>query len=78
MLLCSTVVNFVFSKKAAQIDEIFTVDLTICQINGEDFVNFCGLLRKHELYIISRVPYIEYRSQFSPDPIFQKIKDRKY
>ena len=20
-----------------------------CQINGEDFVNFCGLLRKHEL-----------------------------
>ena len=21
-----------------------------CQIDGEDFVNFCGLLRKHELY----------------------------
>ena len=20
-----------------------------CQIDGEDFVNFCGLLRKHEL-----------------------------
>ena len=21
-----------------------------CQNNGEDFVNFCGVLRKHELY----------------------------
>ena len=31
--------------------EIFTVDLTLCsQIDGEDFVNFCGLLRTHELY----------------------------
>ena len=41
-----------FSKKATKIDEIFTVDLTLCskcQINGEDFVNFCGLLRKYEL-----------------------------
>ena len=42
-----------FSKKATKIDEIFTVDLmvtTYCQIVGEDFVNFCGLLRKRELY----------------------------
>ena len=42
-----------FSKKATKIDEIFTVDLTLCskcQINGEYFVIFCGLLRKHELY----------------------------
>ena len=34
--------------------KIFTIDLTVttyCQIDGEDFVNFCGLLRKHELYI---------------------------
>ena len=41
--------KFVFSKKAAKIDEILTVDLTLttyCQIDGEDF---CGLLRKHEL-----------------------------
>ena len=45
-----------FSKKATKFDEIFTVDLTLCskcQIDGEDFVNFCGLLRKYELYIIS-------------------------
>ena len=45
-------VKFVFSKKATKFDKIFTVDLTLtayCQINGEDFVNFCGLLRKHEL-----------------------------
>ena len=43
-----------FSKKATKIDEIFTVDLKLyskCQINGEDFVIFCGLLRKHEHYI---------------------------
>ena len=41
---------FILSKKAAKIDEIFAVDLTLCskcQIDGEDLVNFCGLLRKH-------------------------------
>ena len=45
-------VKFVFSKKATKIDEIFNVDLTLttkCQIDGEDLVNFCGLLRKYEL-----------------------------
>ena len=45
------VVKLMFSKKA--IYGIFTVDLTTCskcQIDGEDFVNFCGLLRKPELY----------------------------
>jgi hypothetical protein len=42
-----------FSKKAGKIGEISTVDLTVttyCQNEGEDFVNFCGLLRKHDLY----------------------------
>ena len=46
--------KFVFSRKATKFDKIFTVDLTLCrkcQIDGEDFVNFCGLLRKHELYL---------------------------
>ena len=41
-----------FSKKATKIEEIFTVDLTLCskpQIDGEDFVNFCGLHRKYDL-----------------------------
>ena len=45
-------VKLMFSKMAAKIDEIFTVSLTLCskcQINDEDFVNFFGLLRKHEL-----------------------------
>ena len=45
-------VKLVFSKKATKIDKIFTVNLTLttlCQIDGEDFVNFCGLLRRHEL-----------------------------
>ena len=42
-----------FSKKATKINEIFPVDLTLCskcQIDDEDFINFCGLLRKYELY----------------------------
>ena len=41
-----------FSEKATKIDEIFTIDLTLgskCQIDGEDFIDFCGLLKKHEL-----------------------------
>ena len=45
-------VKLVFSKKATKIEEIFTLDLTVttfCQIDSEDFVNFCGLLRKPEL-----------------------------
>jgi hypothetical protein len=45
-------VKFMFSKKDTKLDKIFTVDLTLfskCQIHGEDFVNFCGLLRIHEL-----------------------------
>ena len=47
-------VKFVFFEKATKNDEIFTVDLTLsskCQIDGEDFVDFCRLLRKHRLYI---------------------------
>ena len=44
--------KLMFSKKATKIDEIFTVDLMLCskcQIGSEDLINFCGLLRKHEL-----------------------------
>ena len=44
-------VKFMYFKKATENDEIFTVDLMLCskcQIVGEDFINFCGLLRKHE------------------------------
>ena len=44
--------KFVFSKKATSIDEIFTFEMALttnCQIDGEDFVNFCRRLRKHEL-----------------------------
>ena len=40
--------------QSLKIGEIFTVDLTSCskcQIDGEDFVKFYGLLRKHELYL---------------------------
>ena len=43
-----------FSKKATKFDKIFSIDLTLCskcQIDGEDFVNFCGILRKHVLYL---------------------------
>ena len=54
--ISNTWVKFMFSKKATKIEEIFTVDLKLCskrQIDVEDFVNFCGLLRKYELYKIS-------------------------
>ena len=47
-------IKFMFSKKATKFDQIFTVDLTLCskcQIDGEDFINFYGLLGKYELYI---------------------------
>ena len=50
-----------FSKKVAKFDKIFIGDLTLCskvQINGEDFVNFCGL-RKHELKVHSVELYFE-------------------
>ena len=46
------VLQFVFSMKATKNDKIFTVDLTLCskhQINGEDFTNFRGFLKKYEL-----------------------------
>ena len=41
-----------FSKSAMKNDEIFTIDLMVCskrQINGEDFVNLRGFLKKYEL-----------------------------
>ena len=47
-------IKFMFSKKATKIlfKTLFTIYLSLCskcQIDGEDLVNFCGLLRKHEL-----------------------------
>ena len=45
--------KFMFSKKATKLDKIFATNLTLCikcQIDSEDFANFYGLLRKHELY----------------------------
>ena len=47
-----SLLKFMLSKKATKIDKIFTLDLTLttqCQIDSEDFVNFCGPLGKHEL-----------------------------
>ena len=44
--------KFIISKKATKIDKIFTVNLTLCskcEIDIEDFLSLCGLLRKHEL-----------------------------
>ena len=55
-------VKFIFSEKATKIEKIFTVDLivtTYCHIDGKDFLNFCGLLRKHELYNIIFAYFID-------------------
>ena len=59
-------VKFMFSNKATKCDKIFTVNLTLCikcQIDRKDFVNYCGLLRKRELYlnIIGHVDIHRYR-----------------
>ena len=46
------ILKFTFSVKATKIHKIFAVNLTVssnCQIDGDNFVNFCGLRRKHEL-----------------------------
>ena len=48
-------IKFMLSKKVTKINEMNLhhrfdiVSSSKCQINGEDFVNFSGLLRKHEL-----------------------------
>ena len=50
--------KFLFSKKATKANKIFTSNLTLwskCQIYGEDFINFCGLQRKHEPYVSSQI-----------------------
>ena len=55
-----------FSKKATKIDEIFTIDLTVttyCKIDGEDFVNLFGLLRKRELYKIHNADVFKIRKK---------------
>ena len=49
-------VHFFKKGKKKKNDEIFTGDWTLCskcQIDGDYFINFCGLLRKHELYLLS-------------------------
>ena len=66
--------------KATKIDEIFTVDLTLCskcQIDGEDFINFCGLLRKHKLY--QNILYLmtcnqKINSELQPTPLLTRIR----
>ena len=48
--LSPPLVKFTFSRKATKIEKIFTVDLTLCskcQIDDEDFIDFCSPLRKH-------------------------------
>ena len=62
-----------FSKKATKFDKIFTFDLTLCskcQIDDEDFFNFCDLLRKHELYFVCKVP--EKQPKLSPQKVIPR------
>ena len=61
-----------FSKKATKLDEIFAVDLTLrskCQIDGDDSVNFCGLVRKHELE--RNVPLLDFKTLSPKIPKFR-------
>ena len=52
-----------FPKKATKFDKIFTVDLTKFQIDGEDFVHFCGRLGKYKLYITFENRYVNTKLQ---------------
>ena len=52
VIIMNWMVKFLFSEKTKKNEEIFTIDLTLCskrQIDGEDVVNFCGLLGKYDL-----------------------------
>ena len=73
-----------FSKMATKIGEIFAVDLTVCskcQIDGEDFVNFCGLLKKPELSVensnLNSKSYFALNSQYFPESKLSNYVARK-
>ena len=53
----STYIKFSFSEKAMKIYAIFLMVLTFskCQNHEEDYANFCGLLRKAELYVSTSI-----------------------
>ena len=54
--------------------EICAVDLTLCStclIYGEDFDNFCGLLRKYELYVVFREQDIRVTKKISREIIIR-------
>ena len=64
-----------FSKEATKINEIFTVDLTLCshcQIYGEDFVNFCGtnFTENHQKWLFSEPTYpVLFLTLYSDGPL---------
>ena len=43
------VLKFMFSKKAKKLTKSSPPICSTFQIDGEDFMNVCGLLRKHKL-----------------------------
>ena len=53
---------YLFTKNATKINEIFTIDLTLCskrQIDGEYLINFSGLLWKYKFYqIVTKWPWV--------------------
>ena len=64
-----TTVKFMFSKEATKIDKNLH-----CQIDGEDFVNVCCLLRKHKLYLGENDVLNTYLVLFHKLPIFLKLQ----
>ena len=56
--LGNRILKFVFSKKATKLTKsslLIWHFLSKHQINGEDFVNFCRLHRKHALYVFIKI-----------------------
>ena len=68
-------------SKLTKIEKIFNVNFTVCsnrQTVGEDFVDFCGPLRKHELYKKKRNLVDNYAIKFRPKELNRSVKILQY
>ena len=52
---------------------IFISDQSLGQIIGGDFPKFCGLLRKHELYVAKVVTFPELQIKRKHEKTFQQL-----
>ena len=53
------------ATKIAKIFDVYMIICSKCQIDGENFFNICGLIRKYELYILSNYHLLDKQKLFS-------------